>query len=125
MTDEILTDEELNEENNNEPSVNPSEDPTPTPPTIADKVKLALRISHNLLDAEISDIIASARLELIRAGVYEDYANGDTEDVETAIRTYALSYYASDVKDSDRYDNSFKFQCDCLRKSHPQELNYV
>ncbi len=32
-------------------------DPEPTPePTIADKVKLALRISHNLLDSEISDV---------------------------------------------------------------------
>ena len=120
MTDEILTDEELDEENT-EPSMEPSEDPTPTPPTIADKVKLALRISHNLLDAEISDIITSARLELIRAGVNEDYANGDTEDVETAIRTYALTYYASDVKDAERYDTSFKYQCDCLRKSHGVE----
>ena len=88
---------------------------------LLEDIKLTLRISHNLLDAEISDIITSARLELIRAGVNEDYANGDTEDVETAIRTYALSYYASDVKDSERYDNSFKYQCDCLRKSHPQE----
>lgn len=93
------------------------DDPTPTPPTITDKVKLALRISHTSLDAEITDVIASARLELIRAGVLEDYANGSTEDVETAIRTYALAYYASDVKDADRYKESFLYQCDCLRKS--------
>ena len=37
--------------------------------TIFDKVKLALRISHNLLDAEITDVINSARQEMIRAGV--------------------------------------------------------
>lgn len=112
MTDEILDIDEQEEET---PVV--TEDPTPTPPTIAEKVKLALRISHNLLDAEITDVIASARLELKRAGVDADYADGDTEDVETAIRTYALSYYASDVKDADRYTESFKYQCDCMRKS--------
>ena len=111
MTDEILN--EVQEET--------TETSVDTTPTISDKVKLALRISHNLLDAEITDVIASARLELKRAGVNSDYADGDTEDVESAIRTYALAYYSSDVKDSDRYDESFKYQCDCLRKSFPQE----
>ena len=118
-----MTDEILNEGQNEEPVVN--DDPTPTPPTITDKVKLALRISHNLLDAEIADVITSARLELKRAGVNSDYADGDTEDVETAIRTFALSYYASDIKDADRFDESFKYQCDCLRKSFPTGVNDV
>lgn len=85
--------------------------------TLLEKIKLALRISHTLLDAEITDVIASARQELVRAGVEESVANGSTELVETAIRTYALAYYASDVKESERYDNSFKYQLDCIRKS--------
>lgn len=93
--------------------------------TIQEKVKLALRISHNLLDAEISDVIASARAELKRAGVDSDKADGDDEIIETAIKCYALAYYASDVKDSERYAESFKYQCDCLRKSSPQELENV
>ena len=118
MADDILN-EQNNEPVNDEPT--PTPEPTPSEPTISDKVKLALRISHNLLDAEISDVIASARLELKRAGVKSDYAEGDTEDVETAIRTYALAYYSSDVKDSDRYNESFKYQCDCLRKSYGVE----
>ena len=58
--------------------------------TIFDKVKLALRISHTLLDAEITDVINSARQEMIRAGVAQEVANGSTELVETAIKTYAL-----------------------------------
>lgn len=90
---------------------------TPTPPTIADKVKLALRISHNLLDAEINDVIASAREELKRAGVDSTLADSDEEIVQTAIKTYALEYYAQDPKDADRYSVSFKYQLDCLRKS--------
>ena len=105
--------------------LNPQSGETPTPPTIVDKVKLALRISHNLLDAEISDVITSARLELKRAGVDSDKAEGDSEIIETAIKTYALVYYASDVKDADRYQESFKYQCDCLRKSFPQERDDV
>lgn len=91
--------------------------------SINDKVKLALRISHNLLDAEITDVIASARLELKRAGVDPNYAEGSTEDIETAIRTYSLAYYSSDNKDSERYNESFMYQCDCLRKSHGVEVN--
>lgn len=89
--------------------------------TILEKVKLALRISHNLLDNEIADVIASARQELKRAGVSETKAEGSDEIVETAIKTYALAYYSSDVKDSERYNESFKYQCDCLRKSYPEE----
>ena len=101
-----MADEILNEVNNEE-----------NEPTIVDKVKLALRISHNLLDAEIADVVTSARQELIRAGVNETIANSDREIVQTAIKTYALQYYASDVKEADRYGESFRYQCDCLRKS--------
>lgn len=88
-----------------------------TTPTIFDKVKLALRISHTLLDGEINDVIASARSELERAGVNHEWAASDDEIIETAIKTYALAYYASDVKDAERYNNSFAYQCDNLRKS--------
>lgn len=109
MTDELITDEELTEE------------PTPTPLTISEKVKLALRISHNLLDSEISDVITSARLELKRAGVNTEKAESDNEDVVTAIKTYALAYFSSDNKDSERYSESFNYQCDCLRKSYGVE----
>ena len=121
MADEIL--EEVTETPTEENPV--QADPTPTPPTIADKVKLALRISHTLLDAEISDVITSARLELKRVGVSIEKAEGNEENVETAIKTYALAYYASDVKDAERYQESFKYQCDCLRKSYPQETDNV
>lgn len=112
MTDDIL---------NEQTGTDPEPTPTPTPPTISDKVKLALRISHDLLDGEITDVITSARLELERAGVLHDYAQGDTEDIETAIKTYALAYFTADSKDAKRYDESFLYQCDCLRKSHGVE----
>ena len=99
------------------PDPTPDPEPTPTPPTLADKVKLALRISHNLLDSEISDVITSARQEMLRAGVDSEVANSDMELVQTAIKTYALEYYAQDPKDAERYSASFRYQLDCIRKS--------
>ena len=103
---------------NTEPTqtTDPTPEPTPTPPTLADKVKLALRISHNLLDGEITDVITSARQEMVRAGVSSDVAESDKEIVETAIKTYALAYYSTD-KEAERYSESFKYQLDCIRKS--------
>ena len=85
--------------------------------TIFQKVKLALRISHSLLDSEITDVIKSARLEMIRAGVDQTVANGSSELVETAIKTYALSYFAGNLGDGEKYMESFKYQLDCIRKS--------
>lgn len=84
--------------------------------TISEKVKLALRISHNLLDEEIADVIASAGQELVRAGVDSDLIQDPTELVESAIVTYVKAYYVTG-SEADRYMESFKYQCDNLRKS--------
>ena len=92
---------------------------------LAKDIKLYLRISHNLLDDEIEKVIASARQEMIRAGVASSVANGlDTESVEiveTAIKTYAKMYYA-DTKDGEKYAESFKYQLDNIRKTYPKEV---
>lgn len=85
--------------------------------TIFEKVKLALRITHDLLNAEITDVIASARQEMIRAGVDEEVANGSSELVETAIKTYALAYFCGNLTDSEKYTESFKYQLENIRKS--------
>lgn len=121
MTDEI-TNEELTQETETTETETQQTDPTPEPLTIMQKVKLALRISHNLLDAEISDVITSARQELKRAGVAANKAEGNDEIIETAIKTYALAYYST-TKDAERYEESFKYQCDCLRKSFGDTAN--
>ncbi len=87
--------------------------------TINEKVKLALRISHNLLDDEISDVIQSGRQEMVRAGVSEEVANSTLEIVETALKTYALAYY-SEPSVAEKYTDSFKYQLDNIRKSSLQ-----
>lgn len=138
-----MADEILNQEEPEEVTTPTNEDPEPTPPTIFDKVKLALRISHNLLDGEITEVITSARQEMIRAGVKESVANeglfpsnglypsdilypaDDTPFmlVETAIKTYALEYFTRDTKEKEGYAESFKYQLDNLRKTYPAEVS--
>lgn len=91
---------------------------------LLDDVKLALRISHNLLDNEIQQVITSAQQEMIRAGVMPSVVSMEAEDaptelIETAIKTYALEYYTRDVKEADRYSISFQYQMDNLRKTYP------
>lgn len=92
--------------------------------TILEKVKLALRISHNELNDEIEDVITSARQEMTRAGMRSDIAAGSMELVETAIKTYALAYYAP-VKEAEKYTESFRYQLDQLRKSYPAGVENV
>lgn len=92
--------------------------------TILEKVKLALRISHNELNDEIKDVITSARQEMTRAGMKSDIAESNMELVETAIKTYALAYYAP-VKEAEKYTESFRYQLDQLRKSYPAGVEDV
>ena len=93
--------------------------------SLVDDVKLYLRISHDLLDDEIEQVVASARQEMVRAGVAASVANGEDEGsvqiVEMAIKTYAKMYYA-DTKDGEKYAESFKYQLDNIRKSYPKEV---
>lgn len=80
-----------------------------------DKVKLALRISHNKLDAEILDVIESAALEMKRAGVPSDYIGRHESNM--CQLAYVKWYYATEEKAKENYFQSFQYQLDCLRKS--------
>ena len=82
-----------------------------------EKVKLALRISHNLLDSDIQGTIDIARAELIRSGVSEEKANGNDVLVESAIKTYCLFVYTNDDKRAQGFFESWQYQLDNLRKS--------
>ena len=90
---------------------------------LLEDVKLALRISHNLLDEEIQQVITSAQQEMVRAGVMPSVAEMSEESpvelVEQAIKTYAMEYYTRDVNEAKRYAESFQYQCDNLRKTYP------
>lgn len=84
---------------------------------LLDKVKLALRISHNLLDDEIEDTISAARSEMIRAGVPAEVASRDTSLTMQAIKTYCKATLAGDDKLRDGYQKAWESQLENLRKS--------
>lgn len=84
---------------------------------ILDTAKLAARIKHNSLDSEITRLIAWARSEMVRAGVPEEIANSETDNLitECAIQG-VLMHIATDDKIRDAAEKSFLFQLDNLRK---------
>jgi uncharacterized phage protein (predicted DNA packaging) len=82
-----------------------------------EKVKLALRISHNMLDSDINSTIDTARAELIRSGVSAEKANSEDVLVESAIKTYCLFVYTNDDKRAQGFFESWQYQLDNLRKS--------
>ena len=83
-----------------------------------DRIQLALRISHNLLDSEIQQNIAVARAEMIRSGVSVQKAQDDDDPlIGNAVKTYCLYAMASDEKMSDGYLKSWSQQLENLRKS--------
>jgi uncharacterized phage protein (predicted DNA packaging) len=81
---------------------------------ILDDVKLSLRISHNALDSEISDLIEAARHDLSLSGVSYLKTN-DVNDplIKRAIITYVKANFVSDSKDSERFQASYD-----MLKSH-------
>lgn len=82
-----------------------------------EKVKLALRISHNYLDSDIEETITTARAELVRAGVSPSMASGDSDLVTMLIKTYCQYVYCGNEKMAEKYFESFQYQLDNLRKS--------
>lgn len=82
-----------------------------------EKVKMALRISHDLLDSDIKDTISTARAEMIRSGIADNIANSDLDIIQMAIKTYCLYIYASDTKMTEGYFKSWQYQLDNIRKS--------
>lgn len=82
------------------------------------KVKLALRITHTMLDSDIECTINQARTEMVRAGVPEALANSDNDLIEGAIKTFCLYIYTGDVNKSAQYFESWQYQLDNIRKSN-------
>lgn len=82
-----------------------------------EKVKLALQITTDEFDSDIEENIAAARAELIRSGVSASKANSDNDPLITkAIKTFCQKEYSDDNL-SERFEESFKYQVDNLRKS--------
>lgn len=86
--------------------------------TILASVKTALRISHNSLDDLLNMQITTAREEMKRNGMNEAVANDESNLLVTdAIITFCQMRNADTIAEADRYETSWKYQLDCLRKS--------
>lgn len=82
-----------------------------------EKVKKALRISHDKLDDVILLNIEAARAEMIRAGVDEDKIFEEDPLIQMAIITYCLAHNALDTVLAEGYEKSWTYQLDNLRKT--------
>lgn len=70
-----------------------------------DKVRQALRITHNKLDDELQDVINACIYDLTIAGV----KNIDENDplIQQAVKTYAKAEYEQDVNKANRLTQAY------------------
>ncbi|MFJ7831796.1 head-tail connector protein [Peribacillus sp. NPDC097284] len=72
------------------------------------EVKIALRVSHSVLDGEINDLIDAARHDLMLSGVSILKAADDTDPlIKRAIITYAKAHFLSDDTTAERFLKSY------------------
>lgn len=75
---------------------------------LLDDVKLALRVTNNALDSEITDLIAAARQDLILSGISSERANSDTDTlIKRAIISYCKANFGYDNPEADRFQQSY------------------
>lgn len=75
--------------------------------TVAD-VRTMLRVSTEVFDAEIEMHMESAKAEMLRVGIREDYVNGGLSLVNAAIVCYCKSKFGFDNPDAARYEELFR-----------------
>ncbi|MGM9923340.1 MAG: head-tail connector protein [Bacillus sp. (in: firmicutes)] len=79
-----------------------------------DAVKLALRITHEYLDSEISDLIEAARHDLTLSGVLAKKTTDDKDPlIKRAIITYVKANFLTDGNEAERFQQSYN-----LLKTH-------
>lgn len=86
--------------------------------TMLARIKLALRITHDQLDNEIAETIASARAELVRAGVLNTVASDDNNAlVNQAVKSYCLANLSNNKEIAQGHQKAFESIMENLRKS--------
>lgn len=72
------------------------------------KVKLALRISNDAYDAEITDLVNACKKELELAGIASSNIVETDEMIIQAIVTYCKAYFGFDNPDAERYIRAYE-----------------
>ncbi|WP_026089370.1 MULTISPECIES: head-tail connector protein [Bacillus] len=73
-----------------------------------EKIKKALRISHDQLDDEITDLIEACKLDMKISGV--NVINETDPLIIRAVITYSKANFGLVNEDSEKYTESFKSQ---------------
>lgn len=83
-------------------------------------MKVTLRISHNALDDEITDLIEEARHDLMLSGISSVLAEKEGTEtdpidplIKRAIKTYVKANFVSDSKEAERFQTAYN-----LLKNH-------
>lgn len=71
------------------------------------KVKLSLRVTSDVFNDEITDLIEAAKLDLYAGGVSQDLLDTPDAWVERAIILYAKANYGMANPDSEKYDDAY------------------
>lgn len=83
-----------------------------------DKIKMAVGLTANTFDADVSDLIESARAELSRVGIDRALINDETNPlIRLAVRTFVQSEYAENENEAVRLKASFNSQAIALSKT--------
>lgn len=77
------------------------------------KVKTALRISHNKLDTDILDNIQACLLDLQMHGItFADYTD---QLIQNAIKLYCRAEYTDDPAKAEKYGQRYREMRNCLK----------
>lgn len=78
-----------------------------------EEIKTIQGINHDEFDSIIENWIDAAKIDLKSIGIVDTKVSETDPLIKTAIRTYVLSFL--DVKNSEMYSESYKYQKDKLR----------
>lgn len=70
-----------------------------------DKVREALRITHNKLDSELQDVIYACKMDLSIAGITK--LDDDDPLIQQAVKTYVKAEYEQDVNKANRLTQAY------------------
>ena len=74
------------------------------PNTLLEDAKLALRVSTNAFDSEITDLINAATLDLSVAGVVPGTVSTPTTSVDALVKKAVITYVKLHFGEPDQYD---------------------
>lgn len=75
---------------------------------LLDDIKVAMRITTDMFDGELYDLIAAAKSDLKLSGVNSTKAEDDTDPlIKRAIITYAKANFGYDNPEAERFQQSY------------------